>query len=120
MEVLFLKDSEGRAVSTNLWQSLTAERVWHVELQFEHEGQWLYLDLVSLGELEEGMMMLDFDGSLSLSHSEIVDDEPVYGPTMTLPGDEVERMLEWAREQLRIKPQNRLRHSAMAERVLIA
>jgi len=117
MEVLHLRDREGRAVSCNLWQSLTDERVWHAELQFEHEGEWLYVDLLPLDELESGFYESS-DGSVSMSHIEIVNDEPIYGPTMTLSAGEVERLVEWAREQLRVKPQKRRRPSVMAERVL--
>jgi hypothetical protein len=119
--MLLLTDTEGRKVSASLWQSLTDKRVWHAELQFEHEGQWLYLDLISLGELEGDGAIRWSDGSLSLCHVEPADNEDgiVCGPSMTLPSTEVERLLEWAREQLRVKPQNRLRPSALAERVLV-
>ena len=120
MEQLLLTDAQGRAVEVNLWQSLTAERVWHFEFQFEHEGEWLYLDLIPLDEIDDDGFMLDEDGGFSLSHCEIVDDEPVYGEVMTLPPAAVGRLLEWAHEQLRIKPQKRLRPSALAERALIA
>lgn len=116
VDLIYLTDSKGQTVRAGLWQSLTQERVWHAEVEFYYGNEWRYLDLTPIEEIENGNY-LAADGSLILTYTEPVNDEIFYGPEMTLPGAEVERFLSWARERLRLKPQNRARLSGLAQRV---
>ena len=112
------EDAAGRPLLIALERGLDPDYPNCLDLYVRHQESWEIVNMVQLAEIEQDGSYLNDDGSLTLDFSrpDREEDRWIDQFVVRLEPTVVSSVVAWAQDCLKLKPHNRGRFSALAER----